>query len=114
MTIRRRVTQVVATRQGEGSTKAVVRRETVVVAQRFGVVNITRGASAYREELTISSNGQTAFNLAHISTAPHLSQVALNGVIQRLGSDYIINSSVLTWVSSIPVATSDFLTIYYS
>lgn len=79
-----------------------------------GVINVTQSGAQYREDLTISSNGQTSFNLLHISSLPHLSQLSFNGVLQKLGTDYVINSSVLTWTSTIPVSTTDTLIIYYS
>ena len=88
----------------------VIEYPAIVVYQHIN----TSSGSQYRDVLTISTNGQTAFNLQNISAIPHLSQLSFNGVLQVMGVDYIINSSVLTWTSSIPVSTSDSLIIFYS
>lgn len=70
-------------------------------------------ALSSRELLAIASNGQTIFNLAAIPSLPHLSQLYLNGAKQGLGTDYLINSSTLTWLSAIALETTDQLEIYY-
>lgn len=59
------------------------------------------------------TNGQIAFNLSVTPVQPQLSKLFLNGVKAKFGTDYNINSSVLNWLSSIPLTSSDSLEILY-
>lgn len=71
------------------------------------------GGLTERELLTIASNGQTTFSLSAVPALPHLTQLYLNGAKQALGTDYLINSSTLTWLSLVVLETADSLEIYY-
>lgn len=65
------------------------------------------------EIVSIESNGQTVFTLQHVPLLPHLSELVLNGVRARYGTDYLIDGSVLEWTSSIDLEITDSLTIDY-
>lgn len=70
------------------------------------------GGSSFREKLTIASN-QTVFTLTQMSAFPHLAKLYLNGAKAEYGIDFVINTSVLTWLSTIALTTDDSLEIYY-
>lgn len=66
-----------------------------------------------RELLTIASNGQTAFTLAAVPLQPSLSTVTFNTLTAKYGVDYTIVGTALTWISAVPLATTDTLEIIY-
>ena len=65
------------------------------------------------QTVSIVSNGQTVFALQYVALLPHLSELVLNGVRARYGTDYLINGSLLEWTSSIHLEITDSLTIDY-
>ncbi|MBW4597473.1 MAG: hypothetical protein KME46_32400 [Brasilonema angustatum HA4187-MV1] len=60
----------------------------------------------------ISSNSTSSFALDDIADDPGTSQVFLNGLKQRHGTDYNINGSVLNWLGS-SFRVNWLLEIYY-
>lgn len=65
------------------------------------------------ETVSIVSNGQTVFTLSYIPLLPHLSELVLNGVRARYGTEYLIDGSELEWTNSIQLEITDSLTIDY-
>lgn len=65
------------------------------------------------QALAITTVGQTSFVLSVIPSQPHRSRLYLNGVKQRYGVDYVINSTTLTWQGVRLAPTTDTLEIYY-
>lgn len=95
----------------------VVFQETVqqILVPEGGIYNYYAGSANTKYELlTISSNNQTVFNLANIPVNPSQAFVYLNGVKSRYSTEFIISSSVFTWLNSgVRLATTDTLEIYY-
>ena len=69
-------------------------------------------SSLERALLTISTNGQTVFNLPATPAAPSITQLYLNGVKALYGTKYVINGSVLTWLA-VTLSTDDELELLY-
>lgn len=72
------------------------------------------GDTFRRDLLTVTANGQTVFQLQAIARYPDRSSVSLNGVKAVYGSDYLLDNSVLTWLSDVLLETSDSLEVLYS
>lgn len=63
-------------------------------------------------QVFIPTNNQITFNLSDIPIAPSRSRVYLNGLKQRFGVDYNINSNLLNWFD-IPLISSYILEVYF-
>ncbi len=114
MIVRKRVTQIIATRQGEGSIKATVQREVVVIAQRFGTVNIIRGdgVRVFGEVPSGVMNGSNATFVTAYNFVPESVQVFLNGLLQKIVSDYSTSGSTVIMLVSAPQAGENILVNY--
>lgn len=69
------------------------------------------GGTQTRQLLTIT-DGQTVFTLSSTPTAPQLTNLYLNGVKANYGTEYTINTTILTWLG-ITLASTDTLEILY-
>lgn len=65
------------------------------------------------ETLSVELNGQVVFSLTFAPILPHLSELVLNGVRARYGTDYLVDGSQLEWTSSIHLEITDSFTIDY-
>lgn len=72
------------------------------------------GSASYRDVLTVASPGQTTFNLLHTPDFPGLSQLYINGVKATYGAEYTINTSILSWLSSLRLEPTDEIEITYT
>jgi len=61
--------------------------------------------------LTVA-DGQTVFTLSSTPAAPQLSGLYLNGVKANYGTEYTINTTILTWLG-VTLASTDTLEILY-
>ena len=66
-----------------------------------------------RDLLPITTNGQTAFTLSEAPLQPSLSTVTFNTLTAKYGVDYTIVGTALTWISAVPLSTTDTLEIIY-
>lgn len=72
----------------------------------------TIGASEIREAF-VPTPGQTTFALSNIPEYPHLTRVWLNGVKADFSNHFIIDGSILKWLSSIRLEPSDLFEVIY-
>lgn len=66
------------------------------------------------DTLVITTNGQTVFAISEVPFSPNTSKAEVNGVNVDIGIDYLINGTVLTWISpKYQLSTTDIFKVYY-
>lgn len=114
MIIRRKIEQVNAVRQGANNLRISVKRDAVMIAQRFGVVNVTRagGAHVVGEVPNGSINGSNATFTTDYSFVPGSVLVFRNGLAQYSPTHYVTSGTTMIILNFSPIV-GDILTVNY-
>jgi hypothetical protein len=70
-------------------------------------------SSARQEKLTVTLNGQTAFTLSAATTSDTTVVMYVNGVKQAYGIDYTASGADVTYLSAVPLQTTDVVEFWY-